>query len=85
MESMPVQQQNAPQDRTKNVGILVDEIVKTPDEWCREFDVTIMDPDGWRPGCSLGYKQYSEPITKNEFRHRMYESTASIIGKAHEA
>jgi len=51
------------------------EPLRTPAEWESILDVQIIDPDGWRRGCDLGEKSMTLPITQDEFRKRMNEST----------
>lgn len=52
---------------------------KTPQEWCRELGVQIMDPDGWRSKCGVFEpKSFDEPITKHEFRVREGVSTVRL-------
>ena len=48
------------------------EILKTPEEWSVIFDVLILDPDGWR---GKGDPAWDEPITREDFRTRMWMST----------
>ena len=49
--------------------------LKTPMEWEQIFRITVYDPDGWRPGCFLGEKSFTEPITAEEFNQRAMQST----------
>lgn len=44
---------------------------KPPSVWCKEFGLTIHDPDGWR----VDNKDYDDPITEADFRKRAEEST----------
>lgn len=50
---------------------------QTPDEWCREKNVTVMDPDGWRSGFSKRSKakSWSKKISEKEFNARVCRST----------
>ena len=41
--------------------------LKTPDEWCAELGARVVDPDGWRDGT----RDWSEPITREEFDRRL--------------
>ena len=54
-----------------------DHVVRTPAQWAEEFNVTILDPDGWRGARG---KDWSEPITRDEFRDRMMQSTVRTGG-----
>jgi hypothetical protein len=45
--------------------------LKTPEEWSRITDVTILDPDGWR----YDGKSWDEPITRKEWSWRWAIST----------
>ena len=57
------------------VPIEHDKIVRTPAEWEAILNVEVIDADGWRYGSSLGVKSLVEPITRDEFKTRMNEST----------
>ncbi len=47
------------------------EIKKSPIEWCKKFDTTILDPDGWR----MDGFDFNAPITEKDFWHRWSFST----------
>lgn len=50
---------------------------KSANEWCRELDLFIFDPDGWRGGTNeYEPKSLDEPITYKEFMIRLSYSTA---------
>lgn len=51
--------------------------MKLPSDWEDEFGVIVLDPDGWR---GKDHKSWDEPITRDEFWHRMVQST--VIGLA---
>lgn len=42
---------------------------KFPQEWCEEYDIEIIDADGWKD------KSISQKITKKEFVERCFQST----------
>lgn len=46
--------------------------VRTPDEWCKRFSVTVHGPDGWRG------KSWDEPITEDEFWRRVAVSSCEM-------
>lgn len=48
--------------------------MKTPEEWENEMGVVVLDPDGWR----RDGKSWHEPLTRDDFWHRMVQST--VIG-----
>lgn len=50
------------------------EILRTPEEWSEIFNVIILDPDGWR---GSQYKDWNEPLTREEFSERLWVSTIS--------
>jgi hypothetical protein len=45
---------------------------RTPDEWCVEFNVMILDPDGWR---GADDPPFTQPISRREFQRRLAMST----------
>lgn len=47
-----------------------------PDGWAAVFNLTVMDPDGWR----VDGKSWEEPITEHEFRTRVMSSTIRAYG-----
>lgn len=49
--------------------------LKRPIDWEKEYNLIIWDCDGWRPGCSLGAKDFTEPISREEWESRMHDST----------
>lgn len=46
--------------------------LKLPNAWEDQFGVIVLDPDGWR---GANGKSWDEPITSDEFWHRMAQST----------
>lgn len=50
--------------------------LKTPDEWCAQYDILIVDPDGWR---GTVYLPWLTPITLHEFYMRGMHSTVDLI------
>lgn len=50
------------------------ETKKTSDQWNKEFNIEIMDPDGW-DRANFEYSWYQEPITLEEFKNRVTIST----------
>ena len=49
---------------------------KTPREWGKEFDVEVMDPDGWR----VDGKDFGAPISLEEYKTRVWPSTIQSKG-----
>jgi hypothetical protein len=45
--------------------------VRTPDDWCKIHQVTVLDPDGWRVD-GLSWETH---ITEQEFHSRVQRST----------
>ena len=64
----------------KGGGIM--EELKTSAEWVKEYNVKILDPDGWdrRPE-HWNYSFNEEKITRNEFDKRLIFSTIKVLGK----
>ena len=53
--------------------------LKTPDDWCKELDIIILDPDGWRfPINTLDPKDWDIPISHEEFVTRLAYSTIEV-------
>lgn len=48
--------------------------MKTPEQWADEVGITILDPDGWR----IDGKDFEEPITFEDFEHRLVNSTIQM-------
>lgn len=44
---------------------------KTPEEWCKEYNILMTDPDGWR----VDNTPYTKPICRSEFLKRSRTST----------
>jgi len=59
---------------------LHEEDVKTSEEWQKESNVTIYDPDGWDRK-NFQYSWYEELITRAEFEHRAMYSTCMFPPK----
>ena len=53
-------------------GDISNEKAKTINEWSKEFDVEIMDPDGFNRTDKYLYERY---FTKDEFQKGMLQST----------
>ena len=49
---------------------------KTPRQWGKDFDVEVMDPDGWR----VDGKDFSDPISFEEYKARLWPSTIQSKG-----
>ena len=47
---------------------------KKPEEWQKEFDFTVVDPDGWRSQQIL----WDEPISREKFEKLAMESTIKL-------
>jgi hypothetical protein len=47
---------------------------RTPEQWCAEYGIRILDPDGWR---SKDAPDWTEPLTLAEFYDRAVQCTAS--------
>ncbi len=55
----------------------------TPEEWTRHLNLTeILDPDGWRESSDLGYRPYTDVITKKEYLRRRMMSTVNGFSSA---
>ena len=53
---------------------------KTPDEWAKKFNITILDPDGWRfKSKDYEAKDFSEEIGLKEFLDRLNVSTMTGV------
>lgn len=50
---------------------MTEPVLKTPEEWEREYDVVVLDADGWR----RDGKPFEEPIDHDEFMSRACAST----------
>lgn len=59
----------------KGPDMVVEDVLHTPDEWCEILSAEIADPDGWR---SPNYKDWDEPITKDEFDERLLKCTINM-------
>ena len=57
--------------------MIKDEVLKTSENWQKEADVTVIDPDGW-DRINFQYSWFEEKISKQEFEKRVCYS--SIIG-----
>lgn len=53
------------------------QVVRTPAVWETRKGICILDPDGWRQSSALGPKDFSEPITEDEFDRRAASSTVN--------
>ena len=49
--------------------------LRTPEQWCQQYDRTVRDPDGWRKDG----KPWDEPISLPEFWDRFGGSTVDLI------
>jgi len=47
---------------------------RTPEEWCEQYGLIVLDPDGWR---TPGAPAWTDPIGLAEFYHRAIESTTN--------
>lgn len=56
--------------------------LKTPDEWCVELGIEILDPDGWR---GANGRPWTDPITRKEFGSRSIVSTQRRVTPADRA
>lgn len=56
--------------------------LRTTTEWLVEFDVAIVDPDGWRGPGGVGY---DVPIDRDEFLRRLSMSTVDYGRRARNA
>ena len=48
---------------------------KTSEEWLKESDYDIIDPDGWDRAGDFNFSFYHELITEEEFWNRLVRST----------
>lgn len=53
---------------------------KTSEEWEKEADFTVQDPDGW-DRANLLFSWFSEQITQDEFYSRAMRSTIYAKGR----
>lgn len=53
--------------------------LRTPDQWCAEYDIRILDPDGWRGTHRLAW---DFPISLAEFWRRSRTSTTDAVNPA---
>ena len=51
--------------------------VKTSEQWQRECNVVIIDPDGW-DRTNYQYSWFEEKITRKEFEEKMRKSTCLL-------
>lgn len=51
--------------------------LKTSDEWLKNTNHTILDPDGW-DRTNYQYSFYEELTTESEFYSRLYRSTLKL-------
>lgn len=51
-------------------------MLKTPDEWCRELNAKVLDPDGWR---NAGRK-WEDPVSREQFDALLAGSTIDSSG-----
>lgn len=51
----------------------MDETKKLPAEWCKDNNIHMMDPDGWRDA----RKPWDEPVTEREFESLLVFCTYS--------
>ncbi|MDX1607702.1 MAG: hypothetical protein R3251_00625 [Candidatus Spechtbacterales bacterium] len=55
-------------------------VLRTAAEWCRELEITILDPDGWRyEGGEFDY--FQKRITREEFEQKLALCTVSMDSK----
>ncbi|ANA86233.1 hypothetical protein SEA_LOZINAK_76 [Gordonia phage Lozinak] len=59
-------------------------VLKTSEQWSKEFDFTITDPDGWDRKDFL-HSWHREQITKEEFIDRAVASTVKNLNALKEA
>jgi hypothetical protein len=61
---------------------MIDEILKTSEQWQADADHTyvVVDPDGWDRS-NFNYSFYEEMITEQEFMKRLVNSTLIISAK----
>lgn len=56
----------------KALGLTFEEDLRTPEEWCRELNAVIIDPDGWRGDPS---RNWHDRISRQEFDRRLRRCT----------
>ena len=54
-------------------------VKKTSEEWCKYFDIIVLDPDGWDRRPEYFEQSWNEKITEEEFNKRVAISTISCI------
>lgn len=52
-----------------------DSLYKTSEEWQKLCTMEVYDPDGWDRQGDFHYSWYEEKITREEFEHRLFQST----------
>lgn len=57
-------------------GTTVTDTTMPPQEWCRAYGVSVVDPDGWRGDDA---HDWNAPITLVEFERRALASTADLV------
>ena len=60
------------------------EELKSPEEWCGEYSIEILDPDGWRfprrnGGVNYESQSFEIPVSREEFCFRACVSTISPL------
>lgn len=60
-------------------GDAADTVLRTPDQWCTEHGIRVLDPDGWRHGDAL---PWDTPISLDEFFRRLAKSTVMPTDQA---
>ena len=75
----PLNKHQKKQSGTKDSMIVIFDgrILKTSDEWLKNTNHTILDPDGW-DRTNYQYSFYEELITESEFYSRLYRSTLKL-------
>ena len=58
---------------------MVDDGLKTSQQWQAQFGCMVYDPDGWDRG-NYEYSWYEERISESEFKERVSNSTTLWLG-----
>lgn len=54
--------------------------LRTPAEWCAEYGIAVLDPDGWRGAGGREAEPWEEPVTLAEFAERVWVCTIDTRG-----
>lgn len=52
-------------------------VLRTPDEWCQELQLQVLDPDGWDRRNFA--EDWARPLTYDEFTDKLSVSTIRFL------